>query len=102
MIIKYSFYFIKSSILNIINLKTFMKKINLIELMKRKSNFYRMKILGSINLAQKGHLGGSFSCLDILISLYYSKIFNLRKKYINKPERDFSILSKGHVTISLI
>ena len=78
-----------------------MKNKNLIELMKIKSNFHRMQILESINLAQKGHLGGSFSCLDILISLYYSKIFNLGKKYINNPKKDFFILSKGHSAISL-
>jgi len=77
-----------------------MKK-NLINNLELKSNKLRKEILTSINEAKKGHLGGSFSCLDILISLYYSKIFNFGKEFINTTNRDYFILSKGHAAISL-
>ena len=56
-----------------------MKK-NLYNKLKLKANKLRIKILSSINAAKKGHIGGSLSCLDILISLYYSDVFNLGKK----------------------
>jgi len=77
-----------------------MKK-NLYNKLKLKANKLRIKILSSINTAKKGHIGGSLSCLDILISLYYSKVFNLGKKYINNSKKDYFILSKGHAAISL-
>ena len=63
--------------------------------LRLKAKELRKEILNSINSAKKGHIGGSFSCLDILISLFYAKVFNLGKKYINNSNRDFFILSKG-------
>jgi transketolase len=77
-----------------------MKK-NLHSNLRLKAKELRKEILNSINSAKKGHIGGSFSCLDILISLFYAKVFNLGKKYINNSNRDFFILSKGHAAISL-
>ena len=36
----------------------------------------RIKILKIIFIVKKGHIGGSFSCLDILVCLYASNITN--------------------------
>ncbi len=58
----------------------------------------RKSILKTIYNAKSGHLGGSLSCVDILISLYFGK--NL-KFDIKKPKieaRDRLIVSKGHAT----
>lgn len=43
-----------------------------------------------------GHLGGTFSCVEMLISVYYSGLFSFKKK------KDFFILSKGHANLALL
>jgi transketolase len=53
----------------------------------------RLDILEMINHAGFGHIGGSFSSVDILISLYNSGIFNF--------EKDHFILSAGHICPAL-
>jgi transketolase len=53
----------------------------------------RLDILDMINHAGFGHLGGSLSSLDILISLYNSGLFNFNK--------DHFILSAGHLCPAL-
>ena len=45
---------------------------------------------------KRGHLGGSFSCAEFLVTLYYSGIFKFREEDLEWPERDYFILSKGH------
>jgi len=72
---------------------------------KKKLNFLkeisikiRKSILKTIYNAKSGHIGGSLSCADILISLYFGKHL---KFDIKKPElesRDRLIVSKGHAT----
>ena len=46
--------------------------------------------------AGKGHLGGSFSCAEFLVALYYSGILKFDSNNPNWEERDYFILSKGH------
>ena len=68
--------------------------------MVRNFNIKRLK-LKSINLRKefikllikgfKYHIGGTLSCLDLLIVLFYSNFIQIDKK-----NRDFFLLSKGH------
>lgn len=53
----------------------------------------RFDLLDMIYHSGGGHIGGSLSSLDILISLYYSNIFNFKK--------DHFILSAGHLAPAL-
>lgn len=53
----------------------------------------RLDILEMINTAGFGHIGGSLSSVDILISLYNSDVFNFNK--------DHFILSAGHICPAL-
>ena len=53
----------------------------------------RLDILEMINHAGFGHLGGSLSSVDILISLYNSGVFNF--------DKDHFILSAGHLCPAL-
>jgi len=59
----------------------------------------RLDILDMI-YKNDGHFGGPLSCLDILISIYFSGIFNFSK---NKPsvKDDNFILSAGHLAPAL-
>jgi len=51
--------------------------------------------------AGKGHMGGSFSIVDVLASLYYGNILNFDAKNPKKKDRDRLILSKGHANNTL-
>ncbi len=65
-----------------------------------KSTEARMSILRLISITGKGHVGGSLSCADILVYLYY----NLLRYKVDAPEdpdRDRFILSKGHASNAL-
>lgn len=49
---------------------------------------------------QGGHIGGAFSCAEILAVLY-GTVMNITPQNVNTPERDRFILSKGHSAIAL-
>lgn len=60
----------------------------------------RIDILKMLHKARSGHTGGSLSCIDILTSLYFSKM-RYKKEDPAWPERDRFILSKGHAAPAL-
>ena len=64
--------------------------------LERKANFIRNQILEMIVKANRGHIGGAFSCTDILTVLYYGNILRFNAKNPDWPDRDRCILSKGH------
>ena len=72
-----------------------------IKKLQKTSNDLRISILKQIFKVKKGHIGGSYSCLDILLSLYCSNIFKLNKKNYQYLNNDTFILSKGHSAIAL-
>jgi len=55
----------------------------------------RIELLQIIFNAKAGHTGGSLSCVDILVALYY-EIMKLDPANPEWPQRDRFILSKGH------
>jgi len=67
----------------------------------RKANWVRNQILEMIVSANKGHIGGAFSCADILVTLYYGGILRFDPNNPNWSERDKFILSKGHSCVAL-
>ncbi len=69
--------------------------------LKEKANFIRRQILEMIFSAGKGHIGGAFSCTDILVSLYYGGWLRFDASNPNWEARDRFILSKGHVSAVL-
>jgi transketolase len=69
--------------------------------LKKKANWVRSQILEMIVSAGKGHIGGSLSCTDILVTLYYGGIFRYNPSDQNWSERDRFILSKGHSAAAL-
>jgi len=65
-----------------------------------KAKIIRRQILELSYEKQMGHLGGTFSCIELLISLYYGGIFNFHLGTRDK-NRDRFILSKGHACLAL-
>ena len=71
------------------------------KLKKYYSLIIKKKILEVARVKKKGHLGGSFSVLDILIALFTSESFKLRKNHFKSKTNDKIILSKGQTAIAL-
>jgi|TARA_B100000282_G_scaffold296836_1_gene280392 transketolase len=67
---------------------------------KTRVNQHRKKIIKIINKAGKGHVGGAFSCLDLLGVLYYGGFLNISAENYKKLNRNRFILSKGHASIA--
>jgi transketolase len=65
-----------------------------------KARLLRQEILKVINSAGSGHPGGSLSCVEILISLYYYKMRH-RPEEPSWFARDRFIMSKGHACPAL-
>ena len=53
-----------------------------------------------VHFAGAGHIGGDFSAIDVLATLY-GAVLNLTPETVDDPERDRFILSKGHVAGAL-
>jgi len=74
--------------------------LNTIEL-EEKSRQIRIDILKAIHKAGKGHIGGAFSIVEILVSLYYGNVLKFDSKKPKWAFRDRFILSKGHAGVAL-
>ena len=71
-------------------------KNNNIKKFKIKAKEIRLKTFEMVWAAQKGHMGGSFSCVEIFVSFYYGGYFKFDSSNPFWSERDRFILSKGH------
>jgi transketolase len=65
------------------------------ENLKSKAYALRKNVLNMIYHAKTGHIGGDFSVMEILVSLY-GKEMNISPEDQNDPNRDYFVLSKGH------
>jgi transketolase len=66
-----------------------------VALLRRRANLLRQRDLVMIQRAGLGHIGGDFSALDILVTLYFA-VLHVDPQQPQIPERDRFILSKGH------
>lgn len=60
-----------------------------------KAAYIRRQALKLVYTAKTGHIGGTLSSVDYLVSLYYH-IMNINVQAPDDPDRDRFILSKGH------
>jgi transketolase len=67
-----------------------------VKLMEEKVRELKQKTFEMVIKAGRGHLGGSFSCAEFLVALYYEGLFKYDPKDPNWSDRDIFILSKGH------
>lgn len=72
-----------------------------ISYLRKKAQNVRLQVLDTISKSLKGHIGGTFSCIDILAALYYGKILNFKPDYTRWEERDRFIIGKGHACLAL-
>ena len=60
-----------------------------------KSFELRQVALDMIMKAGSGHIGGDFSVMDILVTLYNDQM-NISPENMDDPDRDYFVMSKGH------
>ena len=70
------------------------------ENLEKVANNMRKNILKMIHNAKSGHPGGSLSCTDILVALYFNEM-NINKENLHDTQRDKFVLSKGHASPAL-
>ena len=71
-----------------------------VKFLKSKAAQNRIDILNTVMMAKKGHIGGTYSCIDILTALYYC-IMNYDINNPNDPMRDRLIVGKGHACLGV-
>lgn len=72
-----------------------------IDELKKKAAQVRMKCLEDTVRAGRGHLGGCFSCVEILVSLYYTGFLRISADQPKRFDRDYFFLGKGHACLAL-
>jgi transketolase len=73
---------------------------NVVEL-EQKARWVRRTVLDKIAECGKGHIGGTYSCVDLLVSLYYGEIMNVDPKNPKWEDRDRFFIGKGHACLAL-
>jgi transketolase len=68
--------------------------------LRERATLARLRDLRMVFEADLGHIGGEFSALDILTTLYFG-ILRIDPERPDDPERDRFILSKGHAAAAL-
>lgn len=69
--------------------------------LKKIADKLRLNIIHMVVKAKGGHLGGSFSVIDILVGLYLGNFLKYDPKNPKWSERDYFIFSKGHSCLAL-
>ncbi|MFH1387082.1 MAG: transketolase [bacterium] len=72
-----------------------------IDKLRNKAKRVRKEVLETIARTGKGHIGGTFSCMDILVALYYGDILKIDNKNQKWEGRDRFIIGKGHACLAL-
>ncbi len=67
---------------------------------EKKAKELRAEILKMLYACQSGHPGGSLSCVEMLMALYY-EVMKIDPKNPQDPDRDRFVLSKGHACPTL-
>lgn len=68
--------------------------------LQQKARQLRVDTIRMLYEAESGHPGGSLSCMDILVALYYN-VMHIDPARPDLPERDRFVLSKGHCAPAL-
>ncbi|CAN5572447.1 transketolase [soil metagenome] len=66
-----------------------------IEELRRRARAVRVRDLGMVHRARLCHIGGEFSAIDILVTLYFA-VLRVDPRDPQAPDRDRFVLSKGH------
>lgn len=71
-----------------------------LDLIRAKARFSREETVRLIQIAKVGHYASSFSCAEILATLYYG-VMRLKRGEPDWPDRDRFLFGKGHAAAAL-
>lgn len=66
-----------------------------------KSHWLRRELFKMVMATKKGHIPSSYSCAEVLISLFYGGALRYRRGEPQDPQRDRFIISKGHAAMAV-
>lgn len=69
--------------------------------LENKAKWLRREVLEMCGRAGTGHVSSAFSCIEIVVALYYGGILRFDPKNPDWDERDRFIISKGHSGITV-
>jgi transketolase len=72
---------------------------DLLKSLEEKARKIRLGVIDALGIGNRGHLGGSMSCADIVAALYFYKMNHSPSKR-SDPDRDRFIMSKGHSVLA--
>ncbi|MEV4837361.1 transketolase [Nonomuraea sp. NPDC049486] len=71
-----------------------------VERIRERAQFVRLETVRLISIAKTGHYSSTFSCAEILATLYYG-VLRLRHGDPQWPDRDRFVMGKGHAAVGL-
>ncbi|HLU73145.1 MAG TPA: transketolase [Nonomuraea sp.] len=71
-----------------------------VERIRERARFVRLETVRLISIAKTGHYSSTFSCAEILATLYYG-VLRLRHGDPSWPDRDRFVMGKGHAAVGL-
>lgn len=72
-----------------------------VEQLKEKSKWLRRELFEMVVRSKKGHIPSSYSCIEMIIALFYGGYFNHSAQNPSSPDRDRILISKGHAAMVL-
>ena len=66
-----------------------------------KARWVRKMVLEATVSAGRGHLGGTYSCTDLFVAMYYGGLLNFDPAIPLWPDRDRLLVGKGHACLAL-
>ncbi|MDA0634398.1 transketolase [Nonomuraea sp. MCN248] len=72
----------------------------LVERIRERAQFVRLETVRLISIAKTGHYSSTFSCAEILATLYYG-VLRLRRGDPAWADRDRFVMGKGHAAVGL-
>lgn len=61
----------------------------------------RLSVLDAVMASGKGHIGGAYSMMELLVAVYYSDYLRFDASKPGWDKRDWFLLSKGHAGVGL-
>ncbi|MFG1945325.1 transketolase [Nonomuraea sp. NPDC048826] len=71
-----------------------------VERIRERAQFVRLETVRLISIAKTGHYSSTFSCAEILATLYYG-VLRLRRGDPDWMDRDRFVMGKGHAAVGL-
>jgi len=69
--------------------------------LEERALWVRRTVLEAIAERRKGHIGGTYSCVDLLVALYYGGILRFDSAQPAWLDRDRFLIGKGHACLAL-